>query len=113
MENFHTELKIPQAPIDMMDAAYLQGQTMGKLIASEMRATEYAVTQAGKMNMRITLPEMSAREIGALFFFLEMATAAAGEFLEIDAFDQPGVEQYKRNMFRLLGKPGYTGTEAK
>ena len=61
VENFHTELKIPQAPIDMMDAAYLQGQTMGKLIASEMRATEYAVTQAGKMNMRITLPEMSAR----------------------------------------------------
>ena len=95
VENFHTELKIPQAPIDMMDAAYLQGQTMGKLIASEMRATEYAVTQAGKMNMRITLPEMSAREIGALFFFLEMATAAAGEFLEIDAFDQPGVEAGK------------------
>lgn len=107
MENFHTELKIPQAPIDMMDAAYLQGQTMGKLIASEMRATEYAVTQAGKMNMRITLPEMSAREIGALFFFLEMATAAAGEFLEIDAFDQPGVEAGKIATFALMGREGY------
>ena len=107
VENFHTELKIPQAPIDMMDAAYLQGQTMGKLIASEMRATEYAVTQAGKMNMRITLPEMSAREIGALFFFLEMATAAAGEFLEIDAFDQPGVEAGKIATFALMGREGY------
>ena len=107
VENFHTKLKIPQAPIDMMDAAYLQGQTMGKLIASEMRATEYAVTQAGKMNMRITLPEMSAREIGALFFFLEMATAAAGEFLEIDAFDQPGVEAGKIATFALMGREGY------
>ena len=52
---FIRKLKIPQAPIDMLDAAYLQGQTVNKLIASEMRATEYAVTQAGKMNMRITL----------------------------------------------------------
>jgi len=107
VEKFHTELKIPQAPIDMMDAAYLQGQTVNKLIASEMRATEYAVCQAGKMNMRITLPEMDAHEIGALFFFLEMATAAAGEFLEIDAFDQPGVEAGKIATFALMGREGY------
>ena len=91
----------------MMDAAYLQGQTVNKLIASEMRATEYAVCQAGKMNMRITLPEMDAHEIGALFFFLEMATAAAGEFLEIDAFDQPGVEAGKIATFALMGREGY------
>ena len=107
VENFHTQLKIPQAPIDMLDAAYLQGQTVNKLIASEMRATEYAVTQAGKMNMRITLPEMNAKEIGALFFFLEMATAAAGEFLDINAFDQPGVEAGKIATFALMGREGY------
>ena len=107
VEKFHTELKIPQAPIDMQDASYLQGQTINKLIASEMRATEYAVTQAGKMNMRITLSEMNAKEIGALFFFLEMATAAAGEFLEIDAFDQPGVEAGKIATFALMGRDGY------
>ncbi len=107
VEQFNTTLKIPQAPIDMMDAAYLQGQTINKLIASEMRATEYAVTQAGKMNMRITLPKMDAHEIGALFFFLEMATAAAGEFLDIDAFDQPGVEAGKIATFALMGREGY------
>lgn len=107
VENFHTELKIPHSPIDMMDAAYLQGQTINKLIASEMRATEYAVCEAGKMNMRFTLPAMDAHEIGALFFFLEMATAAAGEFLDIDAFDQPGVEAGKIATFALMGRDGY------
>lgn len=107
VENFHTQLPIPAPPIDMMDAAYLEGQTINKLIESEMRATEYAVTQAGKMNMRITLPEMNAKEIGALFFLLEMATAAAGEFLEIDAFNQPGVEAGKIATFALMGREGY------
>ncbi|MEG0257326.1 MAG: glucose-6-phosphate isomerase [Christensenella sp.] len=107
VEKFHTEVKIPIAPIDVMDAVYLQEQTINKLIASELRATEYAVTQAGKMNMRITIPQMDAKQIGALFFFLEMATAAAGEFLEIDAFDQPGVEAGKVATFALMGRDGY------
>lgn len=91
----------------MMDAAYLEGQTINKLIASELQATEYAVTQAGKMNMRITLDRMDARAIGELFFFLEMATAAAGEFLDINAFDQPGVEAGKIATFALMGREGY------
>jgi glucose-6-phosphate isomerase len=107
VENFNTTLEIPKAPIDMLDASYLAGQTVNKLIASEMRATEYAVTQAGKMSMRITLDRMDARSVGALFFFLEMATAAAGEFLDIDAFDQPGVEAGKIATFALMGREGY------
>lgn len=105
--DFHTTLTIPQTPIDVMDASYLSGQTINKLIASEMRATEYAVTQAGKMNMRITLDKMDAKAIGELFFFLEMATAAAGEFLDINAFDQPGVEAGKIATFALMGREGY------
>lgn len=107
VENFNTQLTIPTAPIDVMDATYLQGQTVNKLIASEMRATEYAVTKSGKMNMRITLSKMDAHEIGAMFFLLEMATAAAGEFLEINAFDQPGVEEGKIATFALMGREGY------
>ncbi|WP_066646913.1 glucose-6-phosphate isomerase [Christensenella timonensis] len=107
VEEFNTQLKIPMVPIDVMDAAYLQGQTLGKLIASEMRATEYAVTKSGKMNMRITLSRMDAYNIGAMFFLLEMATAAAGELLEINAFDQPGVEEGKIATFALMGREGY------
>ncbi len=104
---FNTRLEIPAAPIDMLDASYLAGQTVNKLIASEMRATEYAVKQAGKMNMRITIDSMDAFSIGQLFFFLEMATAAAGEFLDINAFDQPGVEAGKIATFALMGREGY------
>lgn len=107
VENFNTQLTIPKPPIDVMDAAYLAGQTLNKLISSEMAATEYAVTKAGKMNMKITLGKMNASEIGQLFFFLEMATAAAGELLDINAFDQPGVEEGKIATFALMGREGY------
>ena len=105
--NFRTQLTIPHAPIDMHEASYLYGQTFNKLIASELRGTEYAVTQGGKMNMRITLNELDAYAYGALLFFLEMATAACGEFLQIDAFDQPGVEAGKIATYALMGREGY------
>ena len=107
VERFNSTLTIPKPPIDVMDAAYLAGQTLNKLIASEALATEYAVTKAGKMNMKITLNQTDAAEVGALFFFLEMATAAAGEFLQINAFDQPGVEEGKIATFALMGRQGY------
>ncbi len=107
VKEFNTKLAIPAPPIDVMDAKYLAGQTMNKLIASESLATEYAVTKAGKMNMRITLEKKNAFEVGALFFFLEMATAAIGELLQINAFDQPGVEEGKIATFALMGRKGY------
>jgi len=107
VENFNTRLVIPTPPIDVMDAKYLEGQTVNKLIASEMLATEYAVTKAGKMNMRITLDAKNEFEVGTLLFFLEMATAAIGELLEINAFDQPGVEEGKIATFALMGREGY------
>ena len=83
------------------------GQTLNKLIASELMATEYAVCKSGKMNMKITLEKLDASEIGKLFFFFEMATAAAGEMLNINAFDQPGVEEGKIATFALMGRAGY------
>lgn len=107
VKEFNTTVTVGRAPIDMMDASYIEGQTLNKLIAAEMQATEYAVKKAGKMNMRITIDQMDAWSIGALFFFFEMATAAAGEFLEIDAFDQPGVEEGKIATFALMGREGY------
>ncbi|MEI6101931.1 MAG: glucose-6-phosphate isomerase [Eubacteriales bacterium] len=107
VEEFGTTLTIPKPPIDVMDAAYLAGQTLNRLIASEALATEYAVTKAGKMNMKIILKKIEASEVGALFFFLEMATAAAGELLNINAFDQPGVEEGKIATFALMGRQGY------
>lgn len=107
VQNFRTHMEIPSSPIEMPDTAYLAGQSFNKLIASEQAATEYAVTSAGKMNMRITLGQVDEQSLAGLLFFLEMATAAAGEFLEIDAFDQPGVEAGKIATFALMGREGY------
>lgn len=107
VKNFRTTLTIPKAPINVYDAEYLANQSFNKLISSEMKATEYAVTSAGKMNMRITLECINEYTYGALLMFFEMATAAAGEFLDIDAFDQPGVEAGKIATFALMGRAGY------
>ncbi|MGI6153548.1 MAG: glucose-6-phosphate isomerase [Christensenellaceae bacterium] len=107
IENFSNYLAIPQPPIDMMGAGYIAGQSFNKLIGSELLATEYAVTKSGKMNMRISIDKLNAHSMGELLYFFEMATAAAGEFLNINAFDQPGVEEGKIATFALMGREGY------
>lgn len=112
VKNFRNTLEIPRSPINMYEAEYLCGQTFNKLIASELKGTEYAVTKAGKMNMKISIETLDAYAFGGLLFFFEMATAAAGEFLEIDAFDQPGVEEGKIATYALMGRQGYEGKAA-
>ena len=107
VKNFRVNLEIPQAPINVYDADYLQHQSFNKLISSEMQGTEHAITKAGKMNMRITLNRVDEYSYGALIMFFEMATATAGEFLNLDAFDQPGVEEGKIATFALMGRKGY------
>ncbi len=107
VKKFRTELVIPKAPMAVYDAEYLAGQSFNKLISSEMYATRYAVTRAGKMNLLISLDELDEYTFGALIMFFETATAAAGEFLDINAFDQPGVEEGKLATFALMGREGY------
>ena len=72
-----------------------------------MAATVRAVSDAGKMNNTITISELNEYSFGKLLFFFEMATAAAGEFLKINAFDQPGVEAGKIATYALMGREGY------
>ncbi len=69
-------------------------------------ATEWALASESRPNCTIIMPEVSAYNWGALLFFFEMATAFEGELLNINAFDQPGVEGYKNYMYYKLGKPG-------
>jgi len=107
VNEFHTTLPIPASPIDVMDAAYLSGQTLNKLINAERQATIHAVTEAGQLNNTILVDSVNAYTLGKLFCFFEMATAAAGELLEINAFDQPGVEAGKVATFALMGREGY------
>jgi glucose-6-phosphate isomerase len=70
-------------------------------------ATEYALQKAGKPSMTITLPKVDERGIGQILYLLEVATAFAGELLNINAFDQPGVEEGKNAAYAYFGRPGY------
>ena len=107
VDQYRTVQPIPHGFSDIPAVTFLGGHTLNELIQSEQAATEYALVKSGKLNQTITLPVVNAFTIGQLLYFFEVQTAVCGELLGIDAFDQPGVEAYKKNMFALLGKPGY------
>ena len=69
--------------------------------------TRMAHIDGGVPNIRIILPQLNAYYIGQLFYFFEKAVGISGYMLEVNPFNQPGVEAYKKNMFALLEKPGF------
>ncbi|MEZ5351071.1 MAG: hypothetical protein R2762_00410 [Bryobacteraceae bacterium] len=91
--------------LDAMD--YLGGQTLARLLDAEYEATAAALTEAQRPNCTFTLDRIDAEHIGAFLQLLEFETAIAGELLNIDAFDQPGVELGKRFTFALMGRGGF------
>lgn len=104
---YRKSLRIPEIFMDIPSLAFLGGRTMEELITAEQLATEYALMKAGRLNNTITLPEVNAFTVGQLIQLLEIMTAFAGELLNINAFDQPGVEEGKNATYALLGRPGY------
>ena len=80
---------------------------MQELIQAENKATAYALMCAGRMNYTINMPEVNAFTLGQLMFMLELQTAYTGALLNINTFNQPGVENGKKATFALLGKKGY------
>jgi glucose-6-phosphate isomerase len=105
VEKFRAEQPIPHGCAEYANVAFLGGKTHTQLIEAERQGTEYALFRAGRMSQTITLPEVTPHTIGQLLFFFEMATAYAGELLDIDAFNQPGVEESKLAAFAVLGHP--------
>ena len=103
VEKFRAETAIPHGCEEFPDVAFLGGKTHNQLIEAERQGTEYALYRAGRMNQTITLPQVNACTIGQLLYFFEMVTAYAGELLDIDAFNQPGVEESKLASFAVLG----------
>jgi len=103
------EVTIPKAKhfsrYDSTD--YLRGQQLSKLFQAERRATESALTHAGRPNCRWMLPRVDEANMGAFFQCMEFQTAFAGELYGIDAFDQPGVELAKKLTNGLMGKKGF------
>lgn len=106
VEKFRNEQVIPHGCEAYPDVAFLGGKTHGQLIEAERQGTEYALYRAGRMNQTIILPGVNAHTIGQLLFFFELCTAYAGELLDIDAFNQPGVEESKIASYAVLGNEG-------
>ena len=74
--------------------------------------TVIAHTEGGVPNIVLEAPELNEYELGYIIYFFEKACAVSGYLLGVNPFDQPGVESYKKNMFALLGKPGYEAQKA-
>jgi len=100
VENFKHDIRIPRA------GDFLSGKLYSKLIAVAQEATEWALTRESRPNSTIIMPEVNPYHWGELILFFEMATAFEGELLNVNAFDQPGVEGYKNYMYHKLHKPG-------
>ncbi len=105
--NYKEKSPIPHGCENIPDVSFLGGHTMEELIQAENKATAYALTKAGRLNYTITLPEVNEFTLGQILYLFELQTAYAGAMLDIDTFNQPGVEAGKKATFALLGKPGY------
>ena len=86
---------------------YLAGKTLSQVNATAMQATILAHVDGGVPCMVLELDAMDEENLGELIYFFEHSCAVSGALLGVNPFNQPGVEAYKKNMFRLLGKPGY------
>ncbi len=111
VENYRTTVEISNGCEDIPDVSFLSGHTMNELITAERKATEYALTTAQRLNYTITLPEVNAFTIGELLYMFEMETAYAGVMLNINTFNQPGVEGGKNATYALFGRKGYEQTK--
>ncbi len=107
VENYRETITIPKIFEDMPAVGFLGGATHNELIQVEHYTTERALAKLNRMNMTIILPHINEFVIGQLFYMLEVATAFAGELLNINAFNQPGVEEAKNLTYGVFGKPGY------
>ena len=86
---------------------FLKGHTLNELINAERKATEFALKKANRMNFTIYLPSVNEQTVGELLMYFMYQTAFAGAMLNIDTFNQPGVEEGKKATFAMLGRKGY------
>jgi glucose-6-phosphate isomerase len=93
-------------------AHYLAGRSLNELLKAEELGTRAALTKAQRPNVTITISEISPLTLGQLFFFFEMAVAYMGELMNVNAFDQPGVELAKVYTYALMGRAGFETQKA-
>ena len=107
IETSKEEVILSTEPVDLDGLNYLAGKTVDFVNKSAMNGTILAHTDGDVPNLMVNVPEVNEFYLGELFYFFEFACGVSGYLLGVNPFDQPGVESYKKNMFALLGKPGY------
>jgi glucose-6-phosphate isomerase len=107
VEEFGSPDTIPAHKFGLPSVDYLVDQTLTKLIDAEQRATAAALSMNGRPHCTVTLDRLDEEHLGAFLQMMEFQTAFIGELLEIDAFNQPGVEQGKLFTYGLMGRPGF------
>ena len=112
IEESPAELVLKEEAVDTDGMNYLKGKTVDFVNKSAMNGTLLAHTDGNVPCMRVDIPAQDAHSLGELFYFFEFACGISGYLLGVNPFNQPGVESYKKNMFALLGKPGYEALSA-
>ena len=107
VETSREEIVINEEPVDLDGLNYLAGKTVDFINKSAMNGTILAHTDGNVPNLLVNIPEQNEYYLGQLFYFFEFACGISGYLLGVNPFNQPGVESYKKNMFALLGKPGF------
>lgn len=102
-----TCVKVPEDATDLDGLNYLAGREMSYINEKAMEATRAAHVEGGVPVTILRLPKITEEAAGALIYFFEFACGVSGYMSGVNPFNQPGVEAYKKNMFHLLGKPGY------
>lgn len=112
VKNFRKKITIPVGCEEFPDVSFLCGHTLNELMEAELRATEYAILKAAKPSWSIEFPEVNAYTLGQVMYFFQMMTAYAGELYNIDAFNQPGVEEGKNATYAIFGRRGFENKAA-
>ena len=112
VEESTEEIIINEEPVDLDGLNYLAGKNVDFVNKSAMNGTILAHTDGNVPNLLINIPAQNEFYLGELFYFFEFACGVSGYISGVNPFNQPGVESYKKNMFALLGKPGYEDRKA-
>ncbi|MDR2352796.1 MAG: glucose-6-phosphate isomerase [Deltaproteobacteria bacterium] len=107
VENFRQQVNIPPIFKDYEELSYLGGHSLGELLTHERNGTARALAENGRPSLTLTLPKVSAQNLGYLIQTLEVATVVSGSLYNINPLDQPGVELGKQFTYGLLGREGY------
>lgn len=107
LEDVSADITLEEEPVDLDGLNYLAGKTLDFINKNAMKGTQLAHVDGNVPNLLVKMPAQNEYYLGQLFYFFEFACGVSGYISGVNPFNQPGVEDYKKNMFALLGKPGF------